>query len=212
MTERNPKRMSRRLILGAVVLLLLAIASACSSDSSSSEPTPTNDGAVQQDVPSGTDSDTIGVEVAGGDEVLFVYTGADELGGAEVTFAQVFDLGEPVILNFWAGLCPPCRQEMPDFQEVYNERSDEFLLLGVDVGPFTFLGDQEDALDLIEELQISYPTAYVDSDTLMREYNVFGMPTTVFLTANGDIVSQKSGFMSGDQIRERTQDMIDASG
>jgi len=46
----------------------------------------------------------------------------------------------------------------------------------------------------------------------MRVYNVFGMPTTVFLTANGDIVSQKSGFMTGDEIRERTQDMIDASG
>ena len=134
------------------------------------------------------------------------------MGGEELTLAEVFEQGKPVVLNFWAGLCPPCRQEMPDFQEVYSERKDEFLLLGVDVGPFTFLGDQGDALDLIEELQISYPTAYVDSDTLMREYNVFGMPTTVFMTADGDIVSQKSGFMSGGEMRERIQDMIDASG
>ncbi len=212
MTERNPKRMRRWLSLGAVVLSMLAVASACSGDGSSSDRTSTDDGVVQQEVPSGTDSNTTGIEVAGGDEVLFVYSGADELGGEELTLAEVFGVGKPVVLNFWAGLCPPCRQEMPDFQEVYNERSDEFLLLGLDVGPFLFLGDQEDALDLLEELQISYPTAYVDSDALIREYNVFGMPTTVFMTANGDIVSQKNGFMSGEEMRDRVQQMIDASG
>ena len=210
--KRTPKQMGRLLLFGAALVSLVLIGAACSSDSSNNDTTPTDDGAVEQEVPSGTDSNTTGIEVGGGDEVLFVYSGADELGGEELTLAQVFELGKPVVLNFWAGLCPPCRQEMPDFQEVYTERKDEFLLLGVDVGPFTFLGDQEDALDLIEELQISYPTAYVNSDELMREYNVFQMPTTVFMTANGDIVSQKSGFMSGGEMRERIQDMIDASG
>lgn len=210
--NRTPKQMGRLLLFGAALVSLVLIGAACSSDSSNNDTTPTDDGAVEQEVPSGTDSNTTGIEVAGGDEVLFVYSGADELGGEELTLAEVFEQGKPVVLNFWAGLCPPCRQEMPDFQEVYSERKDEFLLLGVDVGPFTFLGDQGDALDLIEELQISYPTAYVDSDTLMREYNVFGMPTTVFMTADGDIVSQKNGFMSGGEMRERIQDMIDASG
>ena len=210
--KRMPRHMSRLLLFGAALVSLVLIGAACSSDSSSNDTTPKDDGAVEQEVPSGTDSNTTGIEVAGGDEVLFVYSGADELGGEELTLAEVFEQGKPVVLNFWAGLCPPCRQEMPDFQEVYTERKDEFLLLGVDVGPFTFLGDQGDALDLLEELQISYPTAYVDSDELMREYNVFGMPTTVCMTADGDIVSQKNGFMSGDEMRGRIQDMIDASG
>ena len=209
--KRMPRQMRRLLLFGAALVSLVLIGAACSSDSSSNDTTPKDDGAVEQEVPSGTDSNTTGIEVAGGEEVLFVYSGADELGGEELTLAEVFEQGKPVVLNFWAGLCPPCRQEMPDFQEVYSERKDEFLLLGVDVGPFTFLGDQGDALDLIEELQISYPTAYVDSDTLMREYNVFGMPTTVFMTADGDIVSQKNGFMSGEEMRDRIQQMIDES-
>ena len=209
--KRMPRHMSRLLLFGAALVSLVLIGAACSSDSSSNDTTPTDD-IVLDERPSDANASSFGIDVAGGDEVLFVYSGADELGGEELTLAEVFEQGKPVVLNFWAGLCPPCRQEMPDFQEVYSERKDEFLLLGVDVGPFTFLGDQGDALDLIEELQISYPTAYVDSDTLMREYNVFGMPTTVFMTADGDIVSQKNGFMSGGEMRERIQDMIDASG
>ena len=209
--KRAPTHLSRWLFLGATIVALLLVVAACSSDSPSNDTTPTDD-IVLDEPPSDANADPSGIDVAGGDEMLFVYSGAEELGGEELTLAQVFEVGKPVVLNFWAGLCPPCRQEMPDFQEVYSERKDEFLLLGVDVGPFTFLGDQGDALDLIEELQISYPTAYVDSDELMREYNVFGMPTTVFMTADGDIVSQKNGFMSGDEMRERIQDMIDASG
>ena len=199
-------------ILAAVALMAFAlIAAACSSDSSDSEPTATPDDSVQSESPTAADDAPAGVEVDGGDEVLFVYLGADVLGGEEITLADAFKLGKPVILNFWAGLCPPCRREMPDFQELYNERQDEFLMLGIDVGSFTQLGTQSDAEDLLDELGITYPTAYVESDALLRAYNVFGMPTTVFFTANGEVASQKGGLMSGDEIRERTQDMIDAS-
>lgn len=204
--NKTPTQMRRSLLFGAVLVSLVLIGAACASDSSSSDPTPTDADTVQQGGQPGTE-----IDVAGGDQVIFVYTGADELGAEELTLAQAFELGKPVVLNFWAGLCPPCRQEMPDFQEVHSERKDEFLLLGVDVGRFTFLGDEDDAQDLLEELQITYPTGYVDSDTLMREYNVFGMPTTVFMTADGDIVSQKNGFMSGEEMRDRIQQMIDES-
>ncbi len=210
-TSTNASRV-RTWLLAAVALMAFAlIAAACSSDSSDSDPMPTSDDGAQIEGPTPADAGPAGVEVDGGDEVLFVYSGADVLGGEEVTLADVFKLGKPVVLNFWAGLCPPCKQEMPDFQEVYNERKDEFVLVGVDVGRFTQLGSQSDAEELLDELGITYPTAYVESDTLLREYNVFGMPTTVFFTANGDVVSQKSGFLVGNELRDRTQDMIDAS-
>ena len=202
----------RTWMLAAVALMtFVLIAAACSSDSSDSEPTSAPDDGAQIESPTAADDAPAGVEVEGGDEVLFVYTGADVLGGEEVTLADVFKLGKPVIMNFWAGLCPPCKDEMPDFQEVYGERQDEFLMLGIDVGPFTQLGTQSDAEELLGELGITYPTVYVESDALLREYNVFGMPTTVFFTANGDVVSQKGGLMRVAEIRERTQDMIDAS-
>ena len=64
---------------------------------------------------------------------LTLYQGAQKLGAEEIEFSSIFSLGKPVVLNFWAGLCPPCRAEMPGFQRVYDEMGDRFVLLGLDV-------------------------------------------------------------------------------
>ena len=158
----------------------------------------------------GADSDSE-VNTAQGGETIFVYGGEDVLGGSEIQLVDLFQQGKPVIVNFWAGVCPPCRQEMPDFQELYEERKDEIILIGVDVGQFTQLGSQQDARNLLQELNITYPTGYVESDSLLREYSVFEMPTTVFLTPDGAVFSKHGGFMTGDQMRSRVEALISAS-
>jgi len=158
----------------------------------------------------GSDNET-GGNVAGGSEKIFVYGGEDVLGGSEIQLVDLFQQGRPVVLNFWAGVCPPCRQEMPDFQELYEEHEDEIILIGLDVGQFTELGSQQDARNLLQELSITYPTGYVESDSLLREYSVFEMPTTVFLTPDGAVFIKHGGFMTGDQMRSRVDALIGAS-
>ena len=158
----------------------------------------------------GSASDNEGNAAPGG-ETIFVYGGADVLGGNEIELADLFQQGRPVVVNFWAGVCPPCRQEMPDFQNLYEERKDEIILIGVDVGQFTQLGSQQDARNLLQELNITYPTGYVESDSLLREYSVFEMPTTVFLTPDGEVFSKHGGFMTGDQMRSRVEALISVS-
>lgn len=143
---------------------------------------------------------------------IVAYQGEDVLGGSEISFADLLGKGTPVVVNFWAGLCPPCREEMPDLQRVYDQRKDEFLLVGVDVGPFVGLGSDDDARRLLQELNVTYPAAYAEDADILREYNVLGMPTTVFFTPDGEVFSKKTGFMSGSEIEDRLQALLEASG
>jgi thiol-disulfide isomerase/thioredoxin len=152
-------------------------------------------------------------ERAGGapDFTLTAYQGEDVLGGQTVTFSKIFERGKPVILNFWAGLCPPCRAEMPGFQQVIEQVSDRVVLVGVDVGPFVGLGTHDDARRLLEELGIHYPAAYAVDSTPVRLYQIRSMPTTVFLTPRGQIVETTSGMLLGAQMRSKIDRLIAAA-
>ena len=142
---------------------------------------------------------------------VVAYQGQDILGGNEVDFSQVFRHGKPVILNFWAGLCPPCRAEMPGFQRVYDDLGGRFTLVGVDIGPFVGLGSHDDARQFLKDFDIRYPTAYAVARDPVIDYNVQGMPTTVFLTPDGQVFDKRTGFLPEDQLRSKLQDLLAAS-
>jgi len=142
---------------------------------------------------------------------MAVYQGQDILGGDEVDFSQVFRHGKPVILNFWAGLCPPCRAEMPGFQRVYDDLGGEFTLVGVDIGPFVGLGSHDDARQFLKDFDIRYPTAYAVNGNPVRDYSVQSMPTTVFITPDGQVFYKRIGFLPEDQLRSKLQDLLTAS-
>lgn len=210
--ETSTKRNARLLWCGVALVLAVAfLAAACGGTSDSSDDSAT---AATDDPTAASQPDDVSTvsDESTAENLIFVYNGADVLGGETVALSDVLQLGLPVVLNFWAGLCPPCRQEMPDFQEISEERAGEVLILGIDVGRFTNLGSQQDALDLLAELGISYPTGYVDSDALLREYSIFEMPSTVFFTADGEVLSKDGGFLTGGQIRDRVAEIIDAPG
>ena len=150
--------------------------------------------------------------VAAPDFQLTVYQGAHVLGGEELKFSDVFRQGKPLVLNFWAGLCPPCRAEMPGFQEVYNESKDQFILLGMDIGPFIGLGSREDGRNLLRELNITYPAATTFEASIVTQYQIRGMPTTVFLTSNGEIVDTYAGLLDERTFRDKLQELLQAPG
>lgn len=139
---------------------------------------------------------------------IVAYQGADVLGGSEVNFSSLLGKGKPVVLNFWAGACPPCRAEMPSLQRVYEENAGAFTLIGVDIGPFVNLGSHDDAQRLLQELQVTYPAGYATSSDPVRTYNVLGMPTTVFFAADGRQVSKHTGLITEDQFRAAVAALI----
>ena len=146
-----------------------------------------------------------------GDFEIVAYQSAAELGGERVQFSDVLARGKPVVLNFWAGLCPPCRAEMPEFQEVYDQFSGRILLLGIDLGPFTGLGTSDQGQALLEELGVTYPAGTTEDASVVSRFQVLGMPTTMFVTPAGRITHKWTGILTREKLTELTEELLAAS-
>ncbi|MEE8158553.1 MAG: TlpA disulfide reductase family protein [Dehalococcoidia bacterium] len=142
---------------------------------------------------------------------IVVYQGEDVLGASNLSLNQMLALGKPVVLNFWAGLCPPCRAEMPDLQRVHDRFSDRILLFGLDVGPFVLLGTQEDGKELLDELEITYPAGTTEDANVVQAYEIRGMPSTFFIKPNGEIQKKWTGLLNESKLVELVEDLIAAS-
>ena len=137
-----------------------------------------------------------------------LYQGANEIGFREGNLARL--QGRPIVLNFWAGLCPPCRAEMPQFQVFYEEFKDDIMLLGIDIGIFTALGSHDDADALLRELGVTYPAGWTDDGSVPRKYGVTAMPTTVFISSDGKIFEKRAGAIDANFLARVTQEMLAA--
>ena len=146
-----------------------------------------------------------------GDFMFTAYQGGDVLGGDEVRFSQILALGKPVVMNFWAGLCPPCRVEMPDLQATYEQTKDRVQLIGLDVGPFINLGTREQGKNLAAELGVTYPIGTTNDAQIIQKYRVLGMPTTVFITPQAEIVRRWTGILNESALIDLIGELEDAS-
>lgn len=139
------------------------------------------------------------------------YHGGGLVVEGEASLSEVLGLGRPVVLNMWAGLCPPCRLEMPDFQEVSDKFGEEISVVGLDVGPFTGLGTSQDGQALIRELGITYLTGTTADATVVKEYELLGMPTTYFIKPDGQILRSWTGLLTADKLSELVRELVEAS-
>jgi thiol-disulfide isomerase/thioredoxin len=142
---------------------------------------------------------------------ILLYQGQDVLGGDATRLSQVLGLGKPVVLNMWAGQCPVCRGELPRLQELHEKYGDRVLFLGIDVGPFVGLGTRDDAMQLMEQLTITYPNGTTPEVSVIRDYKVLGTPSTYFMKPNGEIMQQWTGAMGEKQLEGFIQALIEAS-
>jgi len=135
-----------------------------------------------------------------------LYQGESKLGAATLDLSSL--RGRPTVLNFWAGLCPPCRAELPDLQDFYDEFNERVTLISIDLGQFTGLGTQEDAKKLLSELGITYPAGFTDDNNVVRGYKVLSMPTTVFITSQGEIFRKWNGALNREALTKVTTEML----
>ena len=113
-----------------------------------------------------------------------------DLEGNEINLSDFF--GKPIIVNFWASWCGPCKMEMPDFNEAYQTLNEEITFLMVNMTD----GSRETvevASSFIEESGYSFPVYYDTSYSAAITYSVSSLPTTYFIDADGNLIAHARG-------------------
>jgi cytochrome c biogenesis protein CcmG/thiol:disulfide interchange protein DsbE len=112
------------------------------------------------------------------------------ISGQTVSLASL--RGKPVVLNFWASWCVPCRTEMPLIETAYRAHQGQIQFLGIDANDST-----APALAFLRQVQVTYPTAVDTHGLVANAYGLFGLPTTIFISSSGRIVGRYIGQMQG---------------
>ena len=107
--------------------------------------------------------------------------------------------GKPVILNFWASWCGPCKSEMPDIEEAYKEYGDEIQFLIVNL---TGSDTVADASAYIAEQGYTFPVFYDNESQGAALFSVSSIPVTYFIDESGNVVAYASGTMSASRLQQ----------
>lgn len=125
--------------------------------------------------------------------------------GGEVSLSQF--RSQPVVLNFWASWCLPCRGEMPELVRSYETHKDEGLvILGVNL---TYTDSMPDVRAFVNELDITFPVLLDEDGALERLYQIPGIPSSVFINRDGTIERLQIGIMTPEQIDKYTDEILE---
>tara|TARA_Y100000294_G_C8562531_1_gene339597 strand:- start:2334 stop:2885 length:552 start_codon:yes stop_codon:yes gene_type:complete len=103
-----------------------------------------------------------------------------------------------VVVNFWATWCPPCREEMPAFEDIFVKNKNKLTILGVN------LQESERAINnFLKDIPVTYPLL-LDLDEDAKElYNIFTQPVTYFIDKDGIIIDKKFGPLTPQEIEDK---------
>lgn len=136
-------------------------------------------------------------ETAEPEKIMAVDFAVEDAAGEQVNLLSF--VGKPIVLNFWASWCGPCKSELPDFQAAYEKYGEEieFVLVNMTDG---VRETKEIAANYMEEQGFTLPVYYDTAQEAAYTYGVYSLPTTYFIAKDGEIVAGANGMLDAETL------------
>lgn len=118
-----------------------------------------------------------------------------DLDGKELSLSDL--KGKKVFLNFWATWCPPCKAEMPQIEQLYQETKDsDLVIVAVEIGE-----PLDTVKPFIDKNKYNFKVLLDTDQNVATQYGIASIPTSYFIDVDGNIVSKNVGGMDIDQMK-----------
>jgi len=129
--------------------------------------------------------------------------------GNKVNLSDNF--GKPIVVNFWATWCGPCKSEMPEFNKIYKEYGDEIIFMMVNLTD-GYRDTTEKVNQFILENGYEFPVYFDTEYSAASAYSINSIPATLFINKNGEITDGHLGAMSESVLRGYIKPLLSGAG
>lgn len=124
------------------------------------------------------------------------------LDGSDLALADL--RGSPVVLNFWASWCGPCREEQPGLERIWQKYKGQ----GVQFLGINFRDTEANARAYMDEFKVTYPSIFNPPGDIAHQYTVAAVPTTVLIDKEGQMVGRWPGAISEKELEDGVLNLL----
>ena len=125
--------------------------------------------------------------------------------GNSVNLSDFF--GKPIVVNFWATWCGPCKMELPDFNALAEEYKDEVVFMMVNTEGSR--NSEDEVKQFVEDAGYTFPVYFDSEYSAYITYGLTSIPRSLFIKPSGEINFAIIGIMDEESLRKNIEDILE---